>query len=260
LVNTDPTYPNYGKFNLNQTSAWTTSGNFFIIRNLMDFNIAAIPSTAFIMNAKIDLYFATNGFFGGGHTGQNECYIARIIDPWVDTLVNWSNQPGISSLHKVNLPASTSPSQDYLNINVTQLVQDMVSNPGSSFGFMIYLQNEMEYRSISFASGDHDNQLLCPKLTVTYSNNIGFDEPTQSELPCSIIPNPAKEELSLTVENTGIYNLKIFLPDGRLIKETDENMISGIVKTLNINDYKAGLYIFAITKGKETTLKKILIY
>ena len=177
LVDSDPSYPNYGKFNLNMAAAWTTSGNFFIVRDLLDFDITSIPAGATITSAYLELKFATNGLFGGTQYGQNSCYISRINQPWVDTLVNWANKPTTSSLHVVSVPASATYNQSY-NIDVTQLVQDMVLLPSSSYGFQIALQNETAYAAVTFASGDHANAQLHPKLTVTYVDcqlpNAGF--------------------------------------------------------------------------------------
>ena len=171
IINSDSTSVNYGGYNLNQATCWTSSGSFFIIRDLLDFDISSIPANSYIVDAHLELSFATNGYSGGAQTGQNACYLQRITQAWTDTLVSWDNQPSVSSVHQVNIPATTSPTQSY-TINVTQLVQDMVDDPSNSFGFMLRLQGETAYKSVSFASGDHQDSLLHPKLTITYSHCI----------------------------------------------------------------------------------------
>ena len=55
-----------------------------------------------------------------------------------------------------------------MNINVTQLVQDMVNNPSSSFGFMISMQDTTIYRRLIFASSDNTNPSKHPMLLVKY--------------------------------------------------------------------------------------------
>jgi hypothetical protein len=48
------------------------------------------------------------------------------------------------------------------------MVQDMVTNPATNFGFMLRLETEILYRSLLFASSDHSNSALWPELTVSY--------------------------------------------------------------------------------------------
>ena len=56
-----------------------------------------------------------------------------------------------------------------MDIDVTQLVQDIVDNPASSYGFMILLQNEASYRAVYFASSDYTDSAKHPKLVVAYT-------------------------------------------------------------------------------------------
>jgi hypothetical protein len=60
------------------------------------------------------------------------------------------------------------PHQDYV-MDVTSMVQDMVTNPSSNYGFMLQLINEQYYRCMLFASSDHANANLHPKLEICYT-------------------------------------------------------------------------------------------
>jgi PKD repeat protein len=70
--------------------------------------------------------------------------------------------------NQVLLPASPYEAQDYTDINVKSLLQDIVNDPGNSHGILFKLRVEEMYRRMLFASGDHENTLLRPEIEVIY--------------------------------------------------------------------------------------------
>ena len=63
------------------------------------------------------------------------------INSWNEQSITWNNQPNVTTQNQIIVPASSSVHQNY-NINVTSLVQDIINNPNSSFGFSLKLQTE----------------------------------------------------------------------------------------------------------------------
>ena len=61
--------------------------------------------------------------------------------------------------------------QDYIGIDVTPLVRAYHNNPSESYGFLIRLQNEYDYRRMAFASSDAEEEHKRPKLEVYYMEN-----------------------------------------------------------------------------------------
>jgi hypothetical protein len=138
-------------------------------RALIDFNLSAIPPGATIISAHLNLYAV--GPFGSlpGHTGtNNSCYLQRVTQSWAENSVTWNNQPPASIQNQVTLAASANSTQDYLNINVTNLVIDMINNQGNSFGFLLKLVNQASTNSLAFASKDYSDPNKAPTLVVIY--------------------------------------------------------------------------------------------
>jgi len=135
-----------------------------------------------------------------GNTGKNSCNLQRITSTWDEFSVTWNTQPTTTSINEVVLSESNFTIQDYLGVDVTQLVQDMVDSPVTSYGFKIVLQTEDPTRSLAFCSRDFSDSSKFPKLTLTYScskaNNIISIHTPESE---RIYPNPT----------TGIINVKL---------------------------------------------------
>jgi PKD repeat protein len=101
-------------------------------------------------------------------SGPNTCWLSRIIEGWDEHTVTWDNQPAITALNRVTIPQSTSPHEDYEDIDITQLVQDIVDNPETSHGFELSLVTEEYYRCMVFTSSDYFDPARRPKLVITY--------------------------------------------------------------------------------------------
>lgn len=153
-------------------SFWTNSGSSVETRALLKFDLSNIPSGAVIVSAKLSLYAVPNPVNGDGvhaHSGSNNAvYIRRITTNWATSNLSWSNQPATSQLNQVELPATSNSSQDYTNLDVSNLIQDMVSN--DNYGIMLQLKEPILYNIQNFASSKHADASKHPKLVVEYSN------------------------------------------------------------------------------------------
>lgn len=160
---------NYGTHADFIACAWTNQSAESNLRALIEFDIASIPAGATVISATLDLYHYTSPF-NIGHSnlsGPADCWLERITQPWTESGVTWNNQPATTPVNRINVVAPLVMNQNY-TLNVTQLLQDMLNNASSSFGFMLRLQNESYYRSLLFASSDASNSSFHPKLTVEY--------------------------------------------------------------------------------------------
>ena len=151
--------------------AWLNGGNLTIVRSLIQFDLSSIPANALITGAQLSLYFNSTSL-EGYHSGTNASYLQKIIAPWGETTVTWNNQPVTTTTNQVLLPTSTSNTQNYLNINVTNLISDMALNPATNYGFMIKLVNETIMKKMIFASSDHVTASMRPKLVITYTTPL----------------------------------------------------------------------------------------
>ena len=146
---------------------WTRSGSPTVKRSYVEFDLSSIPANSIVQSAKLKLFYdpITNEGFSN-HSGVTDFEIRRVSSSWVENTINWSNQPSVSNLNMVDVPAHTSNSQNY-NIEVGDLVNDMLRS--GNFGFQLRMKNETNpLRGLLFASSDHPNSNLHPELEVTY--------------------------------------------------------------------------------------------
>lgn len=170
----DTPIPNSEDF---QAMGWTWYAlgyNGGVRRSLIDFDLSSIPENAKIVNATLSLYFnPTSPELPStlGHSqrdGSNKSILSRINSPWSEETVTWNSQPSISTDNQIFVKASTTDDKDYV-IDVKNLIEDMVTNPSESFGFLYMLENEDYYRAMIFASSDNANSDLHPKLEIEYT-------------------------------------------------------------------------------------------
>lgn len=158
--------------------AWTNAGNPVLVRAVIDFDLSSIPAGTTITSAYLSLYNdPTSANNSGKHSeasvypltgGDNGAYLRRITSTWDESTICWNTQPTTSTVNQVLLPASTDPHQDYTDVDITPLIQDIINNKSTSFGMMLILKTEDYYRGLIFASSDNADPTNRPKLVVNY--------------------------------------------------------------------------------------------
>ena len=245
--------------------AWTIFGSPLSIRGLIDFDLSSLPAGASIQSATLTLYNnpnAVNGFANGQHasaSGSNESVLQRITSPWNED-VAWSNQPTTTSLNEVTLPQSTDPFQDYV-LDVKNLIQDELANPNSSFGFLLKLKTESPFRILVFASSDHPNAALHPKLEICYATNLSTNTLISTKANVSVVPNPSQGMVTLSTENLSFSNttpgtFQLFDTTG---KKVYEQQIQQSNTFLNFSNYQKGIYFWTLTNEQQRFNGKIIL-
>lgn len=126
-------------------------------RALLNFDLSTYPSNAVLLSA--DLYLYSSGYINNllpGHFGANAAYIRRVTGNWTENSVTWNSQPATTTLNQVLIPATTSSTQDF-QIDVTALVEDILLNPSTSYGFLLGLQTENPNNAAALAFLSSDN-------------------------------------------------------------------------------------------------------
>jgi PKD repeat protein len=152
------------------SNAWTADGNYFQQRSLIKFDLSSIPFGRIIYSAKLSLFCNTISGHHQLHAGANSSYLMRITEPWDQTQVTWETQPATTLEDVVVLPMSEYQTEDYKEIDVTNLIRYSYKNPDSNFGMMIKLISEYAYAAMVFASSNHVDSTKRPLLEIVYSD------------------------------------------------------------------------------------------
>ncbi len=246
-------------------AAWTYGLEFNLWRPLFRFNLSEIPAGSPVISARLSLYANPNPV-SAPHSGANKSYIRKVTTAWDQNTVTWETHPDYSTVNQVSLTESISPTEDYLDLDVTELVREMVANPSTNFGFIIMNRIENTYRSINFASSECTDISKRPKLDVVYGPvNI---EPHSNAVPDGYIlyqnkPNPFNPEtaISFKIPERTFVSLKIFDGLGKEAADIYSGELSeGIyTKYWNAANYPAGVYYYRMQADRFTDTKKLVL-
>jgi len=254
---------NYGEHPDFPSLAWTNGGTEVIGRGLIDFDLSQIPANAIILSANLSLYSYDSpaNQSHSSQSGSNESVLKRITSSWEENLVTWNNQPSTTETNQVFLQQSSASIQNYLNINVSNLIKDMIDNPSESFGLQLSLKEEEFYRKMIFASSDNTNATLHPKLEICYTietSNSNLNEKENCNF--DLFPNPAHNSISLNfakcLEGQN-YTLEILNTKGQSLQtKTNLDFPSS---QLDISNYPKGIYYIKLKINDQFSIKKLII-
>lgn len=157
---------NFGDISKFLCMSWSFSGSPGIDRSLIQFDFSSIPTNRSVKKATLNLYYKDLEPNITYHTGNNESTLRLITEPWDENAVTWNNAPSTTNLHQVSLPRSVSPQQNYLDIDVTEAIIQLIDKPNEYFGLELRLMNELPYTCLLFASSDIAQVELRPKLVI----------------------------------------------------------------------------------------------
>lgn len=228
-----------------ETWKWDPS-NFDTIRGLIYFDLSYLPQDAQIVSAHLDLFFFRNTNFTP-QTGENAALLENITEAWVEKSVTWNNQPATDSTLRVFLPKSTSTTQDYMNIDVTELAKAQQKN--NLHGWMMRLQTETGFNGLTFASSENTNASLRPRLRITYTSTNSINDVLEKQR-VNVYPNPTHE--ILIIEKAKGYTINsITLKDitGKIVftQTYADTQNEYVIDTKNLS---SGTYILGINNGE----------
>ena len=240
--------------------AWTWNSVPGLERTLLDFNLGLLPPNSIINHADLSLY-GNVGAIGTHSTlgGSNECIIQRITSLWNPSTVTWNTQPTSDSINEVLIPPSTGPYDDYLNIDVTALIQDLYNNPGVFQGLMFKLNTEVHYRAMIFKTTDQTDTTRFPTLTINYST-VGINE-VQAPNTLLVFPSPSAGKFFVSLGKTissGYVEIVNTLGVPINIGIT-EKIVNESKTEINLKNISNGIYFVKVFDGEKYYCKKIII-
>ncbi len=216
---------NYSTYSRVVMQAWTYSGETMYRRTAMKFILDDIPVGSDIVSATLYFYSdptKTSSSDSDGNSqlsGSNAFYIERTTEDWDDLTVTWNTQPSSTTDGRMLIPASSSTTEN-IQIDLTDMVQTWINTPAMNYGVKLFLQTESHYRSRNYASMEHANVDIRPKLIIDYN------EP----------PMPSTSTIEFTYDAAGnrIGRQVIVIPQLKSAKQSnsDQELLAPIQTTV----------------------------
>jgi Secretion system C-terminal sorting domain len=247
---------------------WTVSGTGYNWRSLLKISLSAIPAGSVIDTAYLSLHadIASSAGASGSPTfgSDNAVGIYRITGTWDTTTVSWNVQPAYTTVNAVTLPQSSTATQDYLNVDVTNLVKDAYASGNKGFLFK-HIQELMSLNSMIFYSPYEYpiDSTKAPMLVIKYKNHTAISNVSGSVGGMTLFPNPASRSLNVSVvkDQNELLTISVLDCAGRLLitKNVYEKSAQANVD-IELGGLSKGLYIVRLnsTNGNIATQKLIV--
>ena len=240
-------------------SIWINEGAPGIKRAYFQFNLSTIPKDVRIITARLSLYFNPTDTIEpfNYHSGVNDMLIQRVTGDWGETSISWENQPPTTTAMQLKLRPSSSPTQDYLDIDITGLVIDMLDPANDNNGFMIKMEDETSIlKSVLFASSDHTDSTLHPKLMIRWLQNpSSTNNSKEPELNFVVFPNPSSGIFQLSLHGHDNASITVSGLRGNIVYK-------GVVDSKNIridlSSQTKGMYFIRVVSGKQQGVRKVV--
>jgi hypothetical protein len=161
----------------------------------------------------------------------------------------------------VTLFQDTNSYQDYI-LDVTGLLQDIIADPSNSFGFLLKLKTETPYRFLAFASSDHPNTSLHPKLEICFTNLLTVKSPLIQTSTISVFPNPTSGSINIELKNlntnfTSQNSFVIYDTIGNRVFENENTSKSSLF--FDVSYLQNGMYYWVLTSGQNINNGKLIL-
>lgn len=243
---------------------WTAMGTPYTWRSLLKFDLSTVPSGSLIDSAFLSVYANTaspSGNPGSPTWGtDNAVGIYRLTSAWDTSTLTWGTQPAYSTTNGDTLAQSTTWTQDYTHVDVTDLVRDEYTMGNHGFLFK-HLQEVTTLNSMIFYSPGHysTDSTLTPKLVIYYTNTVDVVDKKKNATTFTLYPNPANKSVTVAIDKEIDKVVTVSLIDimGRVVSCKQIDKLAGHIETsIDVSTLSKGLYMvrrqdadgFSITK------------
>lgn len=247
----NPSAPDFHKVIRSESWQWEAGRN-DTIRGLIQFDLGDL-TVGEVAKAELDLWHYSNPRFTK-QVGENALDLHLITENWNEGDVTWNNQPAILSLAEQSFPRSTSNEQDYIKLDVTELIRSYIAE--GAHGIMLKLKEEEPFAGLSFASTEHPNASLHPELRIIMTTNNIEHNGTFEQIRC--YPNPTGTVLYVEMERNMSINLELLNISGKVVWHKLNNQGSHLF--IPISHLPKGVYLLKSEGGEQEFSERVIIH
>ncbi len=238
---------------------WTGGGSPGAWRSFFKMDLSAIPPGVIVDSAYFTFYADNTSAWGNPGSPNfgidNGAYVCRITSPYTFNTINWNSEPSYTYTNAAVLPQSVSTTQDYIHIEATHLIQDIIAS--TNHGFALVLQNEINtYNSQIFYSSACPIETKRPSLKVYYHIATGINAVNAD---ISFSTNVSEIQNNILIHCSDLFSGKV-----EVYNLSGGKMYSSIIKierliSIQKNNFAQGIYFIKLMNEKQQKTIELVI-
>jgi len=206
-----------------------------------------------VQEATLYLYVLDNLNFA-----QGELEVLQAADPWDEGTVTWNSRPGEERTFASHalLPSHTG---EWFQADVTLIVQHWLLGVFPNYGFYIGASDQGKLVTAGFASREHADADLHPRLHVRYEDADVAEQEKGPELKLHLAAD-LRIEISYSLPSRSNVTLRIYDASGALVETPFDAVVESGTHHLVWNPPCPGVYFVRLeTPNRAFTQKAVLI-
>ena len=192
----------------------------------------------------------------------------RINKSWEVTTAKWDNLSKNFDSTDIITKVNYTDSLIWYYFDVTKPIKDHIEKQVNHFGFMLLVNCKISgdangHASKFISSDDTKNVEKHPKLTVKYNTSTQTNSLMSLSKNNRVFITPiSHKKFIIQVAENGLYFIKLYSSDGRLILVRNKHYFSTVDNILSFanNQLTRGVYVLNITHKSQSISTKTLIY
>jgi hypothetical protein len=225
---------------------WDAMQNYH--QTIMKFDLSSFGEES-VNSAVLNL----NQFFHAPDGSPTPAKVYIITEEWNEN--DWSTNTNVTFDESFHSEITFTSELGWYEIDVTEHVNSWLNNPGENFGLVIIANSGTKFSE--FWSKDTEDETVRPNLVIESSMRVS--EMDNQNFETQVFPNPASQELNVTIDSKADEEVRICLYDisGCLVKEAIS--LTNTQSSIIVSDLNSGLYLLTINSKAHTYTEKIVI-
>ncbi|MBK9722461.1 MAG: DNRLRE domain-containing protein [Saprospiraceae bacterium] len=247
---------NYGDYPDLISFSWTFFGIEGQGNSLLKFDLSQIPQNLEIEHASMSLFYNSLSS-NQGQSGNNACYLRKIISNWDENSVTWNTAPNSTATGAQYLKTSNSMIQDYPNIDITDFVKEWYKNPSSNYGMILSLEDKSLFNSMKLCSSDYPDPIKRPILEVCFKKITANKEVLTQDSKISIYPSFIGNQIIVELGET-VADLKVNIVNEQGKTVYIERFCNQHQVSIDSHLFLKGIYFIKVVTTENTQISKII--
>ena len=189
-----------------------------------------------------------------------------INESWSSSTASWSSLAESFDQTVLDSKEYVGGTTGWFDFDVTEATANLVTNPSENFGFMIFIDFELNSTTNGHVSKIHSSESseesLQPKIVVEYTGTpVTTDNVLVKPQQMAVLYNQSGK-LQVSTVTDGNYAIMFHTGNGRLLYKMDERFLKAGTHTITCdkNKFVKGVVFITVQGNRQSTISQAVVY